>query len=183
MKQSSEAGVTGSMESPRINGPGQKVTRVTQTPITEAAFVDKVSARTNVATGWLPSMRLAKEGQPSAPTWHLSAVPIVLRVVLRRMASISCPSSSMFFSVLARVSPCLLTGESDADLTQSRVLTNDLPDRSPKLTLKMRGIQGLANCVALGIRKPTRNVNRQVKFIDQDRLSHVPSFLSRLIRF
>ncbi len=58
------------MESPRINGPGQKVTRLTAEPVTETRFTDagpgKVTRRY-----WIVAVdALGQEGFPSAPAWH-----------------------------------------------------------------------------------------------------------------
>lgn len=58
------------MESPRINGPGQKVTRVTTEPIAEPRFVDEAAGKAT-ARYWVVAVdALGQEGFPSAPTWH-----------------------------------------------------------------------------------------------------------------
>lgn len=58
------------MDSPRINGPGQKTTRVTAEPIRDAHFVD-ASAGKETARYWVVAVdALGQEGYPSAPTWH-----------------------------------------------------------------------------------------------------------------
>jgi hypothetical protein len=58
------------MESPRINGPGQKVTRLTAEPVAATRFTDagpgKVTRRY-----WVVAVdALGQEGFPSAPAWH-----------------------------------------------------------------------------------------------------------------
>jgi hypothetical protein len=58
------------MESPRINGPGQKVTRVTEEPIAGTTFIDKGIGK-GQRRYWVVAVdALGQEGQPSAPTWH-----------------------------------------------------------------------------------------------------------------
>lgn len=58
------------MESPRINGPGQKVTRVTPEPITTTTFADKGIGKDS-RRYWIVAVdALGQEGIPSAPTWH-----------------------------------------------------------------------------------------------------------------
>jgi hypothetical protein len=58
------------MESPRINGTGQKVTRVTELPIAETEFLDKGIGK-DQRRYWIVAVdALGQEGQPSAPTWH-----------------------------------------------------------------------------------------------------------------
>ena len=69
-----EAGIKGyrvyRMESPRINGPGQPVTRLTKDPLTEPRFVDQ-SAGKMTRRYWVVAVdALGQEGFPSAPTWH-----------------------------------------------------------------------------------------------------------------
>jgi hypothetical protein len=69
-----EAGISGyrvyRMESPRINGPGQKVTRVTQEPIRDAHYLD-ANAGKQTCRYWIVAVdALGQEGFPSAPTWH-----------------------------------------------------------------------------------------------------------------
>ncbi len=58
------------MESPRINGPGQKVTRVTAKPITETTFIDKGIGKEPRRYWVVPVDAIGQEGVPSAPTWH-----------------------------------------------------------------------------------------------------------------
>jgi hypothetical protein len=58
------------MESPRINGPGQKVTRVTSEPLTEPAFTDKGIGKESRRYWVVAVDALGQEGVPSAPTWH-----------------------------------------------------------------------------------------------------------------
>jgi hypothetical protein len=58
------------MESPRINGPGQKVTRVTEEPITETTFIDRTIGKQQRRYWVVAVDALGQEGQPSAPTWH-----------------------------------------------------------------------------------------------------------------
>jgi hypothetical protein len=58
------------MESPRVNGPGQKVTRVTEEPIGETTFTDRNIGKQQ-RRYWIVAVdALGQEGQPSAPTWH-----------------------------------------------------------------------------------------------------------------
>jgi hypothetical protein len=58
------------MESPRINGPGQKVTRLTAEPIAEPRFTD-VGATKDTKRYWVVAVdSLGQEGIPSAPAWH-----------------------------------------------------------------------------------------------------------------
>jgi hypothetical protein len=69
-----EQGLTGyrvyRMESPRINGPGQPVTRLTKTPIQDNRFVDE-NAGNVTRRYWIVAVdALGQEGFPSAPTWH-----------------------------------------------------------------------------------------------------------------
>jgi hypothetical protein len=58
------------MESPRINGPGQKVTRVTESPIAGTAFLDRGIGKAQRRYWVVAVDALGQEGQPSAPTWH-----------------------------------------------------------------------------------------------------------------
>jgi hypothetical protein len=58
------------MESPRINGPGQKVTRVTEQPVAETSFVDRGIGKEQRRYWVVAVDALGQEGQPSAPTWH-----------------------------------------------------------------------------------------------------------------
>jgi hypothetical protein len=69
-----EAGIKGyrvyRMESPRINGPGQPVTRLTPEPIAEPRFVDETAGKVT-RRYWIVAVdALGQEGFPSAPTWH-----------------------------------------------------------------------------------------------------------------
>jgi hypothetical protein len=58
------------MEGPRINGPGQKVTRLTADPIRETTFTDP-KAGTDTRRYWVVAVdALGQEGVPSAPAWH-----------------------------------------------------------------------------------------------------------------
>lgn len=58
------------MESPRINGPGQPVTRVTGEPISEPHFTDPKAGKV-ARRYWVVAVdALGQEGFPSAPTWH-----------------------------------------------------------------------------------------------------------------
>jgi hypothetical protein len=69
-----EAGIKGyrvyRMESPRINGPGQKVTRVTAEPIAKTTFIDRGIGKEQRRYWVVAVDALGQEGQPSAPTWH-----------------------------------------------------------------------------------------------------------------
>lgn len=58
------------MESPRINGPGQKVTRVTENPVAETVYVDQGIGQAQRRYWVVAVDALGQEGQPSAPTWH-----------------------------------------------------------------------------------------------------------------
>jgi hypothetical protein len=58
------------MESPRLNGPGQKVTRVTDNPIAAATYLDKGIGKAQRRYWVVAVDALGQEGQPSAPTWH-----------------------------------------------------------------------------------------------------------------
>jgi hypothetical protein len=58
------------MESPRINGPGQKVTRLTADPVGETRFTDSAAGKVT-RRYWIVAVdALGQEGLPSAPTWH-----------------------------------------------------------------------------------------------------------------
>jgi hypothetical protein len=58
------------MESPRVNGPGQKVTRVTDDPIKEARYFDEKAGK-ETCRFWIVAVdALGQEGYPSAPAWH-----------------------------------------------------------------------------------------------------------------
>jgi hypothetical protein len=72
-KRNPEHGITGyrvyRMESPRINGPGQPVTRVTATPVSDASYSDK-NVNRETRRYWIVAVdALGQEGYPSAPTW------------------------------------------------------------------------------------------------------------------
>jgi hypothetical protein len=72
-KQNPEHGIAGyrvyRMESPRINGPGQPVTRVTATPISRTTYSDR-NRNTDTRRYWIVAVdALGQEGYPSAPTW------------------------------------------------------------------------------------------------------------------
>jgi hypothetical protein len=71
---SPEAGIKGyrvyRMDGPKVNGPGQKVHRLTDDPITEPKFED-VRAGTDTKRYWVVAVdALGQEGLPSAPAWH-----------------------------------------------------------------------------------------------------------------
>jgi hypothetical protein len=58
------------MESPRINGPGQKVTRLTAEPVREIRWTDAAATR-DTKRYWVVAVdALGQEGIPSAPVWH-----------------------------------------------------------------------------------------------------------------
>jgi hypothetical protein len=58
------------MESPRVNGPGQKTTRLNAKPTAEPAFVDE-KIGTLTRRYWVVAVdALGQEGFVSAPTWH-----------------------------------------------------------------------------------------------------------------
>ncbi len=58
------------MESPRINGPGQKVTRVTADPVAEPRYSDAAAGKVT-RRYWIVAVdALGQEGFPSAPAWH-----------------------------------------------------------------------------------------------------------------
>jgi hypothetical protein len=59
------------MESPRINGPGQPVTRVTAEPLAEPRFTDDRAGKETTRRYWVVAVdALGQEGFPSAPAWH-----------------------------------------------------------------------------------------------------------------
>jgi hypothetical protein len=69
-----EAGIKGyrvyRMEGPKINGPGQKVTRLNEEPIKETKFIDKEAGK-ETKRYWIVAVdALGQEGYPSAPVWH-----------------------------------------------------------------------------------------------------------------
>ncbi len=58
------------MEGPRINGPGQKVTRLTADPVKEPNYVDSHAGK-DTRRLWVVAVdALGQEGIPSAPAWH-----------------------------------------------------------------------------------------------------------------
>jgi hypothetical protein len=58
------------MEGPKINGPGQKVTRLNDVPIRRTTFTDK-DATKETKRYWVVAVdALGQEGFPSAPVWH-----------------------------------------------------------------------------------------------------------------
>jgi hypothetical protein len=58
------------MEGPRINGPGQKVTRLTADPVRETTFTDPEAGK-DTRRYWVVAVdALGQEGIPSAPAWH-----------------------------------------------------------------------------------------------------------------
>jgi hypothetical protein len=57
------------MESPRINGPGQPVTRVTAEPINETKYSDPEAGKVTRRYWVVAVDALGQEGIPSAPTW------------------------------------------------------------------------------------------------------------------
>lgn len=57
------------MESPRINGPGQPVTRVTTDPVRGPMYLD-ANANNDTRRYWIVAVdAIGQEGYPSAPTW------------------------------------------------------------------------------------------------------------------
>jgi hypothetical protein len=58
------------MEGPRINGPGQKVTRLTADPLPQLHFTDGQTGK-DTRRFWVVAVdALGQEGLPSAPAWH-----------------------------------------------------------------------------------------------------------------
>jgi hypothetical protein len=58
------------MESPRVNGPGQKCTRLTADPIKEFEFTDARAGK-DTHRYWVVAVdALGQEGIPSAPAWY-----------------------------------------------------------------------------------------------------------------
>jgi hypothetical protein len=58
------------MEGPKLNGPGQPVTRLTEEPIQETTFTDPKATR-ETKRYWVVAVdALGQEGLPSAPVWH-----------------------------------------------------------------------------------------------------------------
>ncbi|MCI0458498.1 MAG: kelch repeat-containing protein [Gemmataceae bacterium] len=58
------------MESPRINGPGQKVTRLTLNPLRGTLFTDREAGKVTRRYWVVAVDALGQEGFPSAPAWH-----------------------------------------------------------------------------------------------------------------
>lgn len=58
------------MESPRINGPGQKVTRLMEKPVAANRFSDPAAGKVTRRYWVVAVDALGQEGYPSAPTWH-----------------------------------------------------------------------------------------------------------------
>jgi hypothetical protein len=58
------------MEGPKVNGPGQPVTRLTAEPVTEARYTDAKASK-DTKRYWVVAVdALGQEGIPSAPAWH-----------------------------------------------------------------------------------------------------------------
>lgn len=58
------------MEGPKINGPGQKVTRLNDEPLWRNTFTDKDASK-ETKRYWIVAVdALGQEGFPSAPVWH-----------------------------------------------------------------------------------------------------------------
>jgi hypothetical protein len=58
------------MEGPRINGPGQKVTRLTAEPLRGTTYTDAAAGK-DTRRFWVVAVdALGQEGFPSAPAWH-----------------------------------------------------------------------------------------------------------------
>jgi hypothetical protein len=58
------------MEGPRINGPGQKVTRLTFEPLKSTGYIDEAAGK-DTRRFWVVAVdALGQEGFPSAPAWH-----------------------------------------------------------------------------------------------------------------
>jgi hypothetical protein len=58
------------MEGPKVNGPGQKVTRLTTEPVAGTEWTDP-AATAETKRYWVVAVdRLGQEGVPSAPAWH-----------------------------------------------------------------------------------------------------------------
>jgi hypothetical protein len=58
------------MEGPRINGPGQKVTRLTAEPLALQTYTDAAAGK-DTRRFWVVAVdALGQEGLPSAPAWH-----------------------------------------------------------------------------------------------------------------
>jgi len=69
-----EAGLKGyrvyRMEGPKINGPGQKVTRLTADPISATAYTDETAGKDEKRFYIVAVDALGQEGRPSSPAWH-----------------------------------------------------------------------------------------------------------------
>ncbi|MBM3997386.1 MAG: hypothetical protein FJ303_25045 [Planctomycetes bacterium] len=58
------------MESPRINGPGQPVTRLTKDPVADNRYLD-TNVNKDTRRYWIVGVdALGQEGYPSAPVWY-----------------------------------------------------------------------------------------------------------------
>jgi hypothetical protein len=58
------------MESPRVNGPGQPVTRLTADPLMDTRYTDAKAGKVTRRYWVVAVDALGQEGFPSAPTWH-----------------------------------------------------------------------------------------------------------------
>lgn len=58
------------IDGPRINGPGQTVTRLTAEPIIDSNYTDSHAGKETARYHIVAIDRLGQEGIPSAPTWH-----------------------------------------------------------------------------------------------------------------
>ena len=72
-RRNTESGIRGyrvyRMESPRINGPGQPVTRVTKEPLADNRYLDQ-NVNKDTRRYWIVAVdALGQEGYPSAPVW------------------------------------------------------------------------------------------------------------------
>lgn len=73
-KKNPEQGLAGyriyRMESPRINGPGQPVTRLTKDPVADNRYLD-TNVNKDTRRYWIVGVdALGQEGYPSAPVWY-----------------------------------------------------------------------------------------------------------------
>jgi hypothetical protein len=58
------------MEGPRVNGPGQPVTRLTADPVSDVTYTDAKAGK-DTRRYWVVAVdALGQEGLPSAPVWH-----------------------------------------------------------------------------------------------------------------
>lgn len=58
------------MSGPRVNGPGQKVVRLTLKPVVGTNFTDGEAGK-STQRYWIVAVdALGQEGFPSSPTWH-----------------------------------------------------------------------------------------------------------------